>query len=148
MSKACLDIILNSEVIALNQDKMVSRARLVYQWPDASWPNETWVPPSSIWANSSAPAPPPAGWQQETPDIVIQIWVKPLHNGDMAVVAFNRGPNQVDVEISWPMIGLSDATSAAVRDLWLHKDLGSFTGSFKASVGSHDVFTARITPQV
>ena len=58
------------------------------------------------------------------------------------------GPNQVDVEISWPMIGLNNATSAAVRDLWLHKDLGSFMGSFKASVGSHDVFVARITTQI
>ena len=43
MSKACLDIIGNKDIIALNQDSSVSRAQLVYQWPMAHWPNASWV---------------------------------------------------------------------------------------------------------
>ncbi len=41
MDKDCLDIVLNAEVIALNQDPLVSRGKLVFQWPDAHWPNST-----------------------------------------------------------------------------------------------------------
>lgn len=60
MSKACLDIIANKEIIALNQDGLVSRATLVHQSPMAEWPNVSWVPPSSIWpANPDHPTQEP-----------------------------------------------------------------------------------------
>ncbi len=39
MSAECLDIILNTEVIAVNQDPAGVRGALVYQWPEAQWPN-------------------------------------------------------------------------------------------------------------
>lgn len=41
LSEACADIILNEEVIAVNQDPLVSRGKLVHQWPDPTWPNVT-----------------------------------------------------------------------------------------------------------
>jgi hypothetical protein len=33
-----------------------------------------------------------------------------------------------------------------VRDVWEHKDVGSFTGSYSAKVGSHAVVMVRIAP--
>lgn len=39
MDQDCLDIITNADVIAVNQDPLVKRAKLVYQWPEAIWPN-------------------------------------------------------------------------------------------------------------
>jgi alpha-galactosidase len=36
--------------------------------------------------------------------------------------------------------------SAAVRDLWAHKDLGKFTGKFSASVSSHGVVMMTVRP--
>jgi len=41
MDAACREVVLNPEVIAISQDKLVSRGRLVSQWPDFTWPNQT-----------------------------------------------------------------------------------------------------------
>ena len=38
LSAACIDIILNTEVIAVNQDIIGMRGRLVLQWPESVWP--------------------------------------------------------------------------------------------------------------
>ena len=118
----------------------------MYQWPDAAWPNATWVPPSSVWPDPAVPSPKPTGWPQRTPDIRVQVWAKPLHGGDVGVVAFNRGPGPATVNLTWPMLGLPAGATASVRDLWKHADLGRFAGAVSASVGSHDVFAARVTP--
>lgn len=57
---------------------------------------------------------------QATPSIVLQIWAKPLHNGDVAAVVFNRGVRALPVELQWEMLGLPRTSAAAVRDLCLH----------------------------
>jgi hypothetical protein len=38
------------------------------------------------------------------------------------------------------------SSSAKVRDLWAHKDLGVHDNSFSAMVESHDVVALRLTP--
>ena len=77
---------------------------------------------------------------------MLQVWSKLLHNGDFAAVVLNRGDRPVQMELTWEMLGLSSTATAAVRDLWLHKSLGNFIGAINVTVGSHDVFTARISP--
>ena len=49
MSAECLKIIGNAEIIALNQDANVQRAKLVLQYPDPLpfGVNTTWVPPQA-----------------------------------------------------------------------------------------------------
>ena len=42
--------------------------------------------------------------------------------------------------------GLSSATKAQVRDLWLHQDMGTFTGSYTALVDPHGVVMITLTP--
>jgi len=59
----CVAVIGNKEVIAINQDARVSRARLVYQWPLKAWPNRTSFTPfaePSPDALPASPLPPPS----------------------------------------------------------------------------------------
>merc|ERR1712159_46632 len=44
MTSECLEIIGNKEVIAISQDPLVARGKLVYQWPEPQWPNATVLP--------------------------------------------------------------------------------------------------------
>jgi len=76
----------------------------------------------------------------------LEVWVKTLHDGSRAVILFNRGASESEVSVSWEQIGYPNHISAKVRDLWAHKDVGSFTGSYSAKVGSHSVVMVRITP--
>ncbi len=76
----------------------------------------------------------------------LEVWAKSLSDGGRAVILFNRGTSDGDVSVSWEELAYPGHLSAKVRDLWAHKDLGSFTGSFKASVGPHSVVMVRITP--
>merc|ERR1712070_1302116 len=95
MSASCLEVIKNTEIIALNQDKLVSRAKLVYQWPDTVWPQGV----SSI-------------------NITMQAWAKPLADGSVGVVVFNRGAYTTGLTLIWSMVGLPKGARVMVRDLW------------------------------
>ena len=64
-----------------------------------------------------------------------EIWVKLLKDGSQAVGFFNRGGTVQDVELNWQDAGLSG--KRALRDLWLHKDLGTFNEKYVAQVPRH-----------
>jgi alpha-galactosidase len=69
----------------------------------------------------------------------LEVWCKPLgaaNGGPKAVVLLNRSGSTASMTVNWSDIGLSG--SASVRDLWAKTDLGSFSGSYSASVPSHD----------
>lgn len=109
MSQETMDILLNTEVIAVDQD--------------------------------------PAGIQGQRirDDGDLEVWMKPLgsENGtEKAVLLFNRSGGSANISVSWSEIGISG--SASVRDLWAHQDLGSYSGSFSATVPSHGVVMVRI----
>jgi alpha-galactosidase len=71
-----------------------------------------------------------------------EIGMKPLADGGRAIALFNRQRTIESVSASFPQIGIEGA--AQVRDLWLKKDLGVFTGSFSAYVPPHGVVLVRI----
>jgi len=48
--------------------------------------------------------------------------------------------------VTWEQIGYPAHVSAAVRDLWTHKDLGKFTGKFSAPLVSHGVVMVTVRP--
>jgi alpha-galactosidase len=48
--------------------------------------------------------------------------------------------------VRWEDLGYPGSTSASVRDLWLHKDLGKLTGKFSATVPSHGVVMVTLKP--
>jgi alpha-galactosidase len=83
----------------------------------------------------------PAGIQgrrvaQEGP---LEVWMKPLADGSKAVGLFNRAYGRTPVAITVYFRDIDIGEKASVRDLWAHKNLGVFTGSFTATVPSHGV---------
>jgi alpha-galactosidase len=65
----------------------------------------------------------------------LEVWAKPLADGSYAVGLFNRGESANPVTLQLKDIGISG--SAHIRDLWAHRDLGSFTSSYTATVPRH-----------
>jgi alpha-galactosidase len=74
-----------------------------------------------------------------------EVWARPLANGDYAVALFNRGESEADIWLKWSAIGLG--AKAAVRDLWLHKSLGTVADGFQTKVGPHGVALIRVVKQ-
>ena len=76
----------------------------------------------------------------------LEVWSKTLADGSRAVILFNRGENSSKIAVAWEEIGYPARLTAKVRDLWLHKDLGSFAGSYSAEVAPHSVVMVRVAP--
>jgi alpha-galactosidase len=72
----------------------------------------------------------------------LDVWVKPLADGSKAVGLFNRGEGANPVTVNFKSAGIRE--TAAVRDLWAAKDLGTFKKSFTANVPPHGVVLVRI----
>jgi alpha-galactosidase len=58
----------------------------------------------------------------------------------------NRSGSSREITVNWEQIGYPAHLSAAVRDLWAHKDLGKFTEKFSAQVESHGVVMVTVRP--
>jgi len=71
-----------------------------------------------------------------------EVWARPLIDGTLAVGLFNRGRKTEPVTARWEDLGLSGAQP--VRDLWQRKDLGTFDGSFSATVSNHGALMLKI----
>jgi alpha-galactosidase len=76
----------------------------------------------------------------------LEVWAKQLQDGGRAVVLLNRGASEQPITVNWEQVGYPSHLSAAVRDLWAHKDLGKFTGKFSAPVVSHGVVMVTVKP--
>jgi len=76
----------------------------------------------------------------------LEIWAKQLQDGGRAVVLLNRGATEQPIAVTWEQIGYPPHLTAAVRDLWVHKDLGEFRGKFSAPVASHGVVMLTVRP--
>jgi alpha-galactosidase len=76
----------------------------------------------------------------------LEVWAKQLKDGSRAVILLNRGAGEQQITANWEDLGYPSAISAAVRDLWQHKDLGKFTGYFSATAASHGVVMVTVKP--
>jgi len=77
-------------------------------------------------------------------DIRLQVWAKPLADGSVAAVLFNRSPAPLLANLTWAMLGFPPAARLALRDLWAHADLGPVAGGqWQAVVQPHDVVMVR-----
>jgi alpha-galactosidase len=110
MAPEIKDILTNSEVIAVNQDKLGREGRRISKNGD------------------------------------LEVWAKPLTNGSRAVILFNRGESDANVTVSWEQLGYPNHLPAKVHDLWAHRDMGSFTGSYASNVPRHSVVMVTIAP--
>ena len=73
----------------------------------------------------------------------LDVWSKKLADGSLAVGLFNRSDLEGTVTAEWSRLGI--AGRYTVRDLWLRKDVGRFSGRYAASVPSHGVVLLRLT---
>ena len=72
----------------------------------------------------------------------LQVWAKALNDGSRAIVLFNRSDSSAKITASFHRAGLY-GDSATVHDLWSHRDLGTFGGSFATTVAPHAVVMIR-----
>ncbi|MFT3934858.1 MAG: NPCBM/NEW2 domain-containing protein [Chitinophagaceae bacterium] len=88
----------------------------------------------------------------------MQVWARPLQDGSYAVGLFNTG-NSVEspasyftwgnekpkeLNFNFEIAGLKGKWQ--LRDLWRQKDLGTFNGSFNATIPFHGVLLLRMMP--
>jgi hypothetical protein len=69
----------------------------------------------------------------------LEVWSKRLStSGERAVLLLNRTGDAASISAHWADLGLEDASPAKVRDIWTHKDLGSFNSNYSATVQPND----------
>eukprot|EP01106_Pelomyxa_sp_JSP_P014225 TRINITY_DN446_c0_g1_i1.p2 TRINITY_DN446_c0_g1~~TRINITY_DN446_c0_g1_i1.p2 ORF type:complete len:132 (-),score=50.87 TRINITY_DN446_c0_g1_i1:130-525(-) len=73
-----------------------------------------------------------------------EVWAAPLSGGATAVLLFNRKPSTQTIVAYWSDVGATG--NQVVRDLWLHKDMGTFATSYTATVNPHAVAFLKLTP--
>ena len=87
----------------------------------------------------------------------LEVWFKPLRDGDWAMCALNRGAAPRAFAFDWAGETVEDdlaKRSAAfadtvyrVRNLWTHQDAGTTAAPLRAEVPGHDVLMLRLRPR-
>ncbi|HEX4321402.1 MAG TPA: glycoside hydrolase family 27 protein [Acidobacteriaceae bacterium] len=67
----------------------------------------------------------------------LDVWTKPLSGGRVAVGLFNRSWSTRDISFDLAAIGFG--SGATVRDVWKHRDLGHYSGTFTDTLPTHGV---------
>jgi alpha-galactosidase len=75
-----------------------------------------------------------------------EVWIKPLSGGALALLLFNRGDSPATIRATADQLGSAVKRGARVRDLWAHRNLARWNGSFEATVAPHGVVMARLDP--
>lgn len=93
------------------------------------------------------------GFKYESADSM-EIWFKPLQDGDWAVCFLNRSRQTQQVEFNWQAKNAIDKlsgrkasfekTSYTIRDLWLKKNIGTTNKPLKTTIPGHDVLMLRL----
>jgi alpha-galactosidase len=73
----------------------------------------------------------------------LEIWAKPLVDGSQAVGLFNRSESAIKMTLDFKMVGAH--SSAKLRDLLDHKDLGVVQGSYTTEVPTHGVVLLKVS---
>jgi alpha-galactosidase len=77
----------------------------------------------------------------------LEVFAKPLDNGDWGVGLLNRGRTDAEVGISWRRDLGVEWSAASVRDLWAHRNLGTYSDRFAAHIPPHVATILRVTPE-
>jgi alpha-N-acetylgalactosaminidase len=73
------------------------------------------------------------------------VWARQLQNGEWAVALWNRGESPKDIRVTFS--SFTTVRSFAIRDLYAHQELGTFTDSYQATqVPAHDTVMLKLTP--
>ena len=76
-----------------------------------------------------------------------EVWVRPLKDGDKAVILFNRSGAAHDMKVDWQTLDWPAGLKADVKDLWSKAVTKNTKGSFGANVPSHGAVMIRLTPK-
>jgi alpha-galactosidase len=84
----------------------------------------------------------------------VEVWFKPLIDGDWAMVILNRNTSARKVAFDWKNEKVADTlsnretrfdtTAYALRDLWTKRDMGTTERPLTADVPAHDVLMLRL----
>jgi alpha-galactosidase len=74
----------------------------------------------------------------------LEVWMKHMEDGSIAIGLFNRGENEAKVTAQWALLGING--KQRVRDLWRQKDMGEYNRKFSARVERHGVVMVRMWP--
>lgn len=85
-----------------------------------------------------------------TSEAQLEIWAGPLSDGSQAVLLLNRVNNGSEpITVQWNDIDFPVNQPANVRDLWQHKDLGTFIGNYTSpNITAHSVMMLKVTPTI
>ena len=86
----------------------------------------------------------------------LEVWVKPLSDGNWAVTFLNRSEVAKKVNFDWKEYSIKDAdfgyeadfskTIYIIKDLWKNKYAGNTKKNFTSDLAPHDVITIRLIP--
>ncbi len=86
----------------------------------------------------------------------VEVWFKPLADGDWAFMALNRGKQAQDIRFDWARHVVKDGISGrdaalktrryALRDLWKDAAAGDTGQPLTARLDAHEVLVLRLTP--
>lgn len=86
----------------------------------------------------------------------LEVWVRPLSRGKLAVLFLNRGSTPLAVRFDWTKQRVNDNlthkrydfgnTVYTVRDMWEHTQLGTTEAPLSTTLQSHSVTLLRLTP--
>lgn len=84
----------------------------------------------------------------------VEVWFKPLINGDWAMCVLNRGTEPQKISFDWKNEKVADSfsrrhalfgtTTYSLRNLWTKQDVGDTTQPLDAKVPGHDVLMLRL----
>jgi alpha-galactosidase len=78
----------------------------------------------------------------------LEVWIRPLKNGDRAVVFLNRnvsGTGTAAIKWTDAQIGWTATTKVNIRDIWAAKDNTNVTDGYTAQVPAHGAVMLRLT---
>ncbi|CAL5080606.1 unnamed protein product [Urochloa decumbens] len=76
-----------------------------------------------------------------------EVWAGPLSGGRIAVVLWNRGPDEASVTANWSSIGLNASTVVDAHNLWTNEVTSSVQGELEETVDTHACKMYVLTPK-
>jgi len=86
------------------------------------------------------------GYCLDLSNSALEVYAGPLSGNAYAVLLFNRAAVTAQITARWSDFNANPSTKYTVRDLWLKKDLGVYSGNFTSTVASHGVVLVKLTP--
>ena len=85
----------------------------------------------------------------------LEVWVKPLAEGNWAITFLNRTEEFKEINFDWKKNLIKDVdfgfeadfntTTFKIKNLWKNKEVGTTKKNFSSEIASHDVIVLKLT---